>query len=376
MAQVYSDSFLDQKRQRADPLADRVIEEIAERHDLAAVNDAMKAMVKYHGWPEDMPFELKPYLEEVQLPADVDMARLRAGERIFENYGPEILMILGFYSLPSAYAAAKGVQVLHRTGYLSHQPNRRLFETTQMVIDVMREGGLSTEGWGLSSCQKVRLMHAMVRYLILSDTSKPWDTEKLGIPINQEDLAATLMTFSFIVIDGLHRLGVNLSEQEAGDYFYAWQVVGQLMGVDGDMIPSNLEDARELTRVIYERQIASSKEGEEMTSALIEGFEELVPQLLGGLSVSLIDFFLRKDLFGERNIAQMLGVPRPNWTMIIPHGISALGGALHTLSQNQEASWVIRILSRNFVQGFLDVERGGERPPFALPTSLQSAWQV
>jgi hypothetical protein len=34
-------------------------------------------------------------------------------------------------TLPAAYAARKGVQVIHRTGYLAKRPVRRAFETAR-----------------------------------------------------------------------------------------------------------------------------------------------------------------------------------------------------------------------------------------------------
>src|SRR5690606_21151437 len=137
-----------------------------------------------------------------------DQAAIAPGQELFAEHGPLILMCLGHYSLPAAYAAAKGVEVLHRTAYLEKRPAKRLFETTQMVIDVMSPGGLAAAGRGVRTAQKVRLMHAMVRHLIQHDPEQPWDAS-LGVPINQEDLAGTLMTFSWLTLDGLAKLGVH-----------------------------------------------------------------------------------------------------------------------------------------------------------------------
>src|SRR5262245_15657081 len=78
--------------------------------------------------------------------------------------GPEIIMTLFCYGLPSCYAAAKGVQVLALTTRLFSNPTRRVIETAQMVVDVMAPGGLAARGRGIRTAQKVRLMHAAVRY--------------------------------------------------------------------------------------------------------------------------------------------------------------------------------------------------------------------
>src|SRR5262249_36156671 len=150
----------------------------------------------------------------------------------------EILMVLGFYGLPADYAAKKGVKVLHRTAQLTRRPVRRVFETTQMVVDVMAEGGLGSEGRGVRSAQKVRLMHAAVRHLLTHDPATPWDAS-LGLPINQEDLAGTLMTFAYVVLDGLARLGIALASDDREAYVHCWQAIGRIMGVREELIPAD-----------------------------------------------------------------------------------------------------------------------------------------
>src|SRR5687768_16325233 len=191
---MWSDAFLDSKRTRGDEAADRVIAELFEEGDVAAVNQLMQTLVVNDGMPSELlPPNVRDYLDRTSSAPLVDPELVEIGEDVFGLYGPEILAILGFYSLPAAYAAKKGVQVLYRTAYLEKRPVRRVFETTQMVIDVMAEDGLGPHGKGVRTAEKVRLMHAAVRHLIRSDPKNPWDVKELGVPINQEDLAGTLM---------------------------------------------------------------------------------------------------------------------------------------------------------------------------------------
>ena len=64
-------------------------------------------------------------------------------------------------------------------------------------------------------------MHAAVRAQILHGAEdpvlnkayRPWD-QSLRKPINHEDLVGTLMSFSYIILDGLERLG---RDQRAGE---------------------------------------------------------------------------------------------------------------------------------------------------------------
>jgi hypothetical protein len=249
---------------------------------------------------------------------------LAAGERLFEEHGLKILMVLVFYSLPSAYAAQSGVRVLHSrngaTGYFVKDLNRRLVETTQFVIDVLTPGALEVapassahhHGLAVRSALRVRLLHAAVRSLIEAHTP-PWEAEELGRPINQEDMAGTLLTFSWIVVDGLRRLRLDISDETAEAYFGIWRKVGALLGVDPDLIPANLVQATELMERIKSRQIDApirldkrNQDGIEITARLLEFTREALPAPLRWrrLPASVMRFFLPPD------VATSLGVPR------------------------------------------------------------------
>ena len=77
----------------------------------------------------------------------------------------------------------------------------------------------------------VRFLHAKVRRRISQRTAEPWDAEVFGVPINQEDLAATLLAFSINVIHGIEKtLGRPLSDAEQEDYLHLWRLIGWLMG--------------------------------------------------------------------------------------------------------------------------------------------------
>ena len=163
----------------------------------------------------DLPPAVRDYLATTSLLPPFDPAAVAAAQALFARHGPEILVVLGFYSLPASYMAKKGAQVVYRTGYMAKRPLRRVFETVQMVIDVLSPGGLEPAGAGVRTAQKVRLMHAAVRHLLTHDPARPWE-EDLGVPINQEDLAGTLMTFSCLVLEGLGRLGIDDHRRRAG----------------------------------------------------------------------------------------------------------------------------------------------------------------
>ena len=71
----------------------------------------------------------------------------------------------------------------------------------------------------------VRALHAKVRFAILQKQGKKkWNVEKLGIPINQEDMSATLLAFSANVLAGIDLIaGNSVSVQEHLDYLAFWR---------------------------------------------------------------------------------------------------------------------------------------------------------
>ncbi len=377
MSRIWTNEILDEARGQGDSVADPVVAELFRDGDIGAVNQLMRTLVVDDGLPsERLPAVVRDYLARTAAPPDIESAQMQLAQEVFGVVGPEILAVLGFYSLPADYAAKKGVQVLYRTGRLITNPTRRVFETTQMVVDVMAAGGLGPEGRGLRSAQKVRLMHAAVRHLMTHDPQNPWDPA-LGTPVNQEDLAGTLMSFSFLVLDGLQRLGAKLSQADRDAYFAAWMSVGRVMGIKDELIPNDLEEGRALTQLIHERQVAGSPEGVALAHALVEGYQGLLPLLLKGAPVSLIHFFLDEDPFTGQNVAELLGMPPADWTRyvvdLVVHVERFFGERNIQPSLEDRA---ISYVSRHFIEGLLLLERGGHRAPFFIPHDLRQRWGV
>ncbi|RKH65184.1 oxygenase MpaB family protein [Corallococcus llansteffanensis] len=375
---VWTQPFLDSMRTVGDPLADDAVATLFQQGDTAAVNALMQTLVRNDGLP---PAQLPPiildYLQKTSALPLLEPAKVRRAQTLFGLFGPEILLVLGFYSLPAAYAARKGVQVLHRTGVLLRGPLRRVFETTQMVVDVMADGGLGPEGRGVRSAQKVRLMHAAVRHLITHEPRNPW-SEELGVPVNQEDLAGTLMTFSFIVLDGLQRLGVILSAEDQDAWLQAWLAIGRIMGVREDLLPATVAEARTLTTLIHQRQIAPSPEGMALADSLLKGYQQLMPPgPLQGMPASLVHFFLDVDPFSGQDVAAMLGIPPADWTQSVIHVVNTVGAALGEFGLHDTLpGQVMAHVSRLTIEAMLLVERGGSRAPFSIPDKLLSQWKI
>jgi len=131
----------------------------------------------------------------------------------------------------------------------------------------MEPGGLDEDGRGVEAAQKLRLIHAVIRYYIHKNN---WDTETFDKPINQEDMAGTLMSFSSLIFEGLSVLGIELEPFEKEAYIHCWRVIGHMIGLDDDLIPKNSADAVKLGNRILEHQMANSPQGSELMKSLLD----------------------------------------------------------------------------------------------------------
>ena len=296
----WTDAQLDEMRNVGDPLADEVVA------DLFASTDADTAWQKMmcldivkdpKTLTGDLPLALKRFLQDTdkileKFQREENPSRAGRLDRLYRRCRPEVYFILGLYSLPASYAARKGVHVLFETGFVEKRPNLRVRQTAKMVENVMKLKGLEPGEPGMRSVQKVRLIHAAIRYLILHDKQKKWPAD-FGVPINQEDMAGTLLVFSFLIIDGLRKLGIWVRRQDKQHFMDTWAVIGRLMGVREELIPGSVKEAKALSKLIQKRQIEVGDEGLQMTHALLTMFEETLP---GGFfrpwPAALMRFFL------------------------------------------------------------------------------------
>jgi len=376
-AASWTDSFLAPMRQVGDPLADTVIENLFSTHSVDSVNGLMRDLVlNEYPEPSTFPPVVADYMRQLdRLPAWADSAKIDSAQQVFWKYGPRLILILHCYALPFCYVGRNGVQVLALTGRLSGNSTRRILETAQLLVDVMSPGGLAgQQGRARRTIQKVRLMHAAIRHLV---KRYPGWKDEFGLPVNQEDMTGTLMAFSWISLDGLRRIGVELTKDEWDAYLHCWQIVGHQLGLRDDMIPADNPSAEALCAAIARRQFGACPEGKLMTKALIESVQYQLPGNLFDAAPSLlIRFFL-----GEEH-ATMLGVDQ---TALEQSGLRSLltrplqvGGEVLTdlVHDSPAIADLARKVGQVLINSIVLVERGGNRPTFTIPTELRQQWGV
>jgi hypothetical protein len=299
----------------------------------------------------------------------MDPALVAEGQERFARWGSHVFTALYAAALPSAYACCRGVQVLALTARLITDTKRRLNETAQFHLDVMEPKGLLEGGRGLSDIRHVRLMHAAVRWLITRDPRAEWDPA-WGVPINQEDLLETLLTFTEVIFEVFDRTGVVYSEEDADAYLHAWSYIGSLLGVRADLLPLTRMQTRELMPMVRRRQFEASAAGAELTGALLQQGDNLAPRGLKGLPATTIRYYVGDET------ADLIGVPPADWTRVL---FLPLASVTRVLSAERAHRRLLTGLSDRIGLGMLQLAIGAERSgraTFAIPDHLADRWGV
>lgn len=391
--EAITEEALDALRKVTDPIADDTVEKIITSGDEKKINEVMMMLFRNSSFEKGMfnslgsklSNTLDNYIETtIKLPEWADPKKIESGEKLFSLYGPEIFMLLNVSSLPLCYTCAKGAQVLYDTGrLLVHNKDidplaRRLMETAQMVVNVLSKGGLSPKGKGVITLQKVRLIHASIRYYLKNKGTKSFDIDEFGEPINQEDLAGTLMSFGPVILSGLKRLNVELTAKEEDDYMHCWKVVGYLMGIDEKLLPDTYEEGFELATKILRHQSASSEAGTALTDACVQFMNYLTPgNSLNEVPAYFIDYFLQDfSKSSQIDLSKCIGVSvRSDRKDRIILGVTKL--IIGKLSQLEEHKFVQKTSSyfnRKLLEGIIHHFNDGKNVQFFIPPSLQKDW--
>jgi hypothetical protein len=370
MPAPYTDEILDSLRQVGDPVPDSIVEALAAKDQLDQVNQILRALMKnYQPIPEELPDSIEFWLKDTaHLPGWVDHDRLDGASALFIERGMAIALILSTAALVECYASQKGVKALTFSYRIGHNTCRRIAETSQFLLLVISPDAFAEGGQALPAIQKVRLMHSAIRYLI-KQTGR-WDYDSLGVPICQEDLLGTLMTFTYLVVEALKKIGQPLTPTEIDDYFYFWRVVGEMLGANPDYIPDTYAEAEQLTHLIFERHHGPSPEGVAMTQALLQMQADLIPgEAFDGIMPALIRY-----LVGDQ-VADWMEIPRQRvWDGLMSHA-GAVGRIMDTLDRK---SGKLADVADRLAVGLLTRQsialNGYQRAGYEIPTALRSAW--
>ncbi len=279
-SRMFSDSLLTHYRQQGDAPADAVVAAVADAGGREGISQLMRWLADTSDFATDKQLEAvrQFFAQSVQLPTWADAGRMARGMAFFKKHAGLVGLTLGTYSLPYTYMGANGVQLLWLTERIKNDTARRLQETGEWVFAVNNPAEWAVGRAALRTV-KIRLIHAAARWFGLH--SGRWDMA-WGVPVNQEDMAGTIGSFSYIVIRGLRKAGVRATEQEEEDYLHHINVIGYLNGVADELLPRNLREAFHLDRMIAKRQFAPSEAGAGLTQSLLNAIAEVAGQARPG----------------------------------------------------------------------------------------------
>ena len=279
--------------------------------------------------PPEIGAPLEDYVYAARtLPAWADRSKLERAETLFMDYGVLSVTLLFCSSLPECYVIPDLAAVLHVTGQLEKHTDYRIRATGAMVFPVMMRGGLTDpDGGGVAQIFKVRLIHATIRNLILRGSPEEamsalaavgigengryaddagrvpplpgmatadnmhqallahgWKTGAEGLPCNQEELAYTLLTFSYVFLRSMRKLGLALPCADEEAYLHSWNVTGHMLGIEREMMANTMEQAAALFacmqargRAGWLRKPRTSDPRPVLGKALMQSMQQVIP---------------------------------------------------------------------------------------------------
>lgn len=311
---LYTNEYLDKMRFVGDPVADAAVADLFDHanpqiftflHNLAKNDDPIS---------QDLDPKLKDYFEKTST-----LLCTREEEKIldecsdfFDLYGFRICGLLFFKSLPTGYMCQQPSKVLHETKLLEKEATRRVLETAQMIFDVSERGWYKPEGKGIRAIQKVRLMHAGMRHMILKE--RGWDPNSMkegvpnGLPINQVDKVLTCQLFSLAILEGLKKMGAPITRRQEEAHFFNWRVVGLMLGIDPELMPDTIEEGWDLQNKIFARQINEKNEfGPPLNDALINVIGDHTSKFISRDRLKEIEIYF----IDNPKAYSSLGIPQP-----------------------------------------------------------------
>ncbi|QDQ15963.1 oxygenase MpaB family protein [Streptomyces spectabilis] len=366
----HTEASMDALRQTGDELADATVAALFESGQVGTFNTLMRYVSTVgSALPDGLPDVAREYLEATRVPPPwVDWSEMEKARLFFIDNNVHISTALSFASMPACYIVPHVAKLLSATHGLNY-PSKRMAETGQFTVFLMQPDAFEAGSRFIPAAQKVRLLHASIRHHLKRENR--WDAAALGVPICQEDMIGGQMFFSMLVLDSLHRLGIHMTQEGAEAYYYAWRVVGAMLGVDQDAVPKTLDEARQFLDLYMIRHMGPSDEGAHLTRQLIDLYEEVVPGTFFDPIVSALIRYLVGD-----TCADWLDVPHTPWDTVVK-AVPHLLGVLETLEDRSPLSaWALdRIGHLTSVLELSSLTRGRVMH-YAIPEQLKKDYGV
>ncbi|MEU4449618.1 oxygenase MpaB family protein [Actinosynnema sp. NPDC050801] len=356
---------------QGDPLADAVIAHLVATDRVGAVNEVLEHFrANDQPIPEQLPEVVREFLVATDNPpAWVDPDRIARAYEFFLDDGVHVASVLTFGAMVNCYAQPRPSRVLSLTHGLA-QPHRRLSETSQFVLNMMGRDAFGSGGAFVPTIQKTRLIHAAVRHFLTA--SGRWDVEAEGVPVCQQDMVGSLLIFSVQVIEGMRRIGISVTEEEASDFYYVWRVTGAMLGIPEEALPRTLAEARELSTAVVEASYGPSPEGVVLTRHLLDLYEKLFPgKVFDGIVAAVIRQVVDPD------VADWMQVPNSRgWGGVVRVGTRLVRALERSEDTSALATTILDRAGALLLGGSVRNLTNGQSTTLSIPADLRERWEA
>lgn len=371
------DAFLDLLKQHKDDLADQTVTRLIEDHGVQKVGYIFQKMSSSDDEiPADAPRALLDFVEQTRpLPPGIDHERLARRDALLP-FGPVSCLIMLASSLPQGYSAPRLSRILTISDDLGTHPYKRLMGVVQLLINLGHHEAFVPGGRAVVTAQKMRLLHAGVRQLV--PRYRPEYERQFGLPVNFEDQLATLMGFSYLVVEGLRRLHCITREQDAEDRYYRWRVYARLMGIhppgrpeDDSWVPEDLASAARFYDSYVRRHFTSAAEnpdGVKLARANVDMMVDMIPRWLR-FGHGTLPRIAMAELMDPEDLARIGMSPVPGHRFLkalFTVGVHLIYGIWRGLPVRLDYA-----LGSLVYRGMVRAGRGG-RVEFTIPTSVDT----
>jgi ER-bound oxygenase mpaB/B'/Rubber oxygenase, catalytic domain len=369
-------------------------------------------------------------LDGAEIDKDLDPELVRRAQSFFESHGVAVITALFHAALPEAYLGTRGVLALDMTGELVNNWTRRIQETGQFLINVLSpppdtlpedRTSLSAGEVGARAVRRVRLTHAAVRWLLRAPVARRFELirerhltqpdlwacgqielgheregsgqQRFDTPLNQEDLLATLGTFTTVTLDALEKMAVRIDDEEREAYHHLWNVVGWHLGVgdsatvtdkpqksprtktwkNNKILPIDPDEMDALYQRLSQRLQGRTDQGRRLAKTLVEELAWPLPGPLQGAPAVIIRY-----LIGDEK-ADLLEIEGGGYVELL----TVRTGALEWLARRGgrvplgavTVSLVSQMLTRYALRAFVARSRVSERG-LRIDPGIAARWGV
>jgi ER-bound oxygenase mpaB/B'/Rubber oxygenase, catalytic domain len=264
---------------------------------------------------ENAPPELVAFIEDMERTPDwLDMDLVEEGARLERNATAHVNAFLLRGGLIATFMNTYAALPMAITGAFSERTaGKRAKETGSFFTGSVLPGSLRRHGWGFKAAAKVRLMHSMVRFNILSRGK--WDPTVYGVPIPQVDQMPAGMIGMFLMSQQVLRSGRRhfTAEERARVEFARYRCF--LLGLPEELLrdtPQGIVDTMATRHATLRKAYDDATCGElvrDTMAAYLEPDTSLKSRLRDTFGRSLAKvFFVRSFLAGDTDRAAEMGV--------------------------------------------------------------------